>query len=82
MLRGAAWCGMVRQGYLIKIMAGITTSETLAGEQPKNDDLLRKINEVGGRLAELIVKNREIELAMTQLNEEYARLKEAYGRQT
>ena len=54
----------------------------MSGEQPKDDDLLRKINEVGGRLAELIVKNREIELAMTQLNEEYARLKEAYGRQT
>jgi hypothetical protein len=63
-------------------MAGITTSESMSGEQPKDDDLLRKINEVGGRLAELIVKSREIELAMTQLNEEYARLKEAYGRQT
>ena len=45
-LRGAAWSGEVRQGYLIKIMSGITTSETLAGEQPKNDNL-------GGRVDEL-----------------------------
>ena len=44
---------MVRQGYLIKIMAGITTSESMSGEQPKDDNL-------GGRVDELNVQVKKL----------------------
>ena len=71
-------------------MAGITTSETLAGEQPKNDGLLKAIddgllkaiNDIGSRLPELIAENEKNSLSIARLVERYDRLKEEYGRKT
>ena len=64
------------------VMAGITTSETMAGEQPKDDDLLRAINDIGSRLPELIAQNEKNSLEIARLSERYDRLKEEYGRKT
>jgi len=61
---------------------GITTSETMAGEQPKDDGLLRAINDIGSRLPELIAQNEKNSLEIARLSERYDRLKEEYGRKT
>jgi hypothetical protein len=60
---GGARLGEVRQGYLIKIMSGITTSETLRGEQPKDDNL-------GSREQQLIrkVKALKVETSVLQID--------------
>ena len=52
-LRGAVRFGEVRQGYLIKIMSGITTSETMAGEQPKDDNLGSRVDELTNEVDKL-----------------------------
>ena len=60
------------------IMAGITTSETLAGEQPKDDDqrlgLTQTMNRVGGRLAELTVEMRQTKSKSEELNRTFLAL--------
>jgi predicted nucleotidyltransferase len=49
-------------------MSGITTSETLRGEQPKDDDLPRRLNDVGGRLTELLVEMRQTKPEVREIN--------------
>ena len=49
-------------------MSGITTSEITSGEQPKDDDLLRRLNDVGGRLTELLVEIRQARIEVRQVN--------------
>ena len=79
-IRSVHTVGTIRQHNLV--MAGITTSETMAGEQPKDDDLLRAINDIGSRLPELIAQNEKNSLEIARLSERYDRLKEEYGRKT
>ena len=63
-------------------MAGITTSETSAGEQPKDDGLLKaiddgllnSINDIGSRLPDLIAENEKNSLSIARLGERYDRL--------
>jgi predicted nucleic acid-binding Zn-ribbon protein len=59
-------------------MAGITTSETMAGEQPKDDDqrlgLTQTMNRVGGRLAELTVEMRQTKSKSEELNRTFLAL--------
>ena len=43
-IRSVHTVGTIRQHNLV--MAGITTSETLAGEQPKDDDLGSRVDEL------------------------------------
>jgi len=52
----------------------------MAGEQPKDDGLLRAINDIGSRLPELIAQNEKNSLEIARLSERYDKLKEEYGR--
>jgi len=79
-LRGAAWSGEVRQGYLIKIMSGITTSETLAGEQPKDDNLGGRVDELTAEVGEL---RKEVVRLRCRIDDKFGELeKKIDGRQT
>ena len=73
--RGKDRFGEVWQGYLIKIMSGITTSETLRGEQPKDDNLGSRVDELTKKVGEL---RKEVTLLRCHVDDKF----QATGRET
>ena len=62
-IRSVHTVGTIRQHNLV--MAGITTSETLAGEQPKDDDLGSRVDELTKQVDEL----RKTKVGMFEMHE-------------
>lgn len=61
-------------------MAGITTSETLAGEQPKDDNLGSRVDELTVQVDEL---RKEVTLLRCRVDDKFQALeKKANGRKT